>query len=127
MEWRIQEFQDSDENKTDTEFDLSTVENKTYHPKVIRKKSWKNITSNAITTSLSITNNQRPNDCFRTYKFRYISNSSEEKWTEWKESEVPCEEIKEEINVKFGFIVGISIIWPVIVYLIGKDQEVSKL
>ena len=127
MEWKVQEFQDSGENKTDTEFDSSTVDNKTYHPKLIRRKSRKNITSNEITTSLSITNNQRPNDCRRTYKFRYIkdsstiSNSSEKKWTEWKESKVPCEEIDEEINVKFAFIVGISIIWPVIVYLIGKN------
>ena len=129
MEWKIEEFQDS--NETDTVlFNSSTIENKTYHPKLFRSKYRKNITCNEITTSLIITNNQRPNDCHgrRTYKFRYIndpntlSNSSEKKWTEWKENEVPCEEIDKEINVKFGVIVGISLIWPVIVYIIGKNN-----
>ena len=127
MEWKIEEFQDS--NETDTVlFDSSTIENKTYHPKLFRSKYRKNITCNEITTSLIITNNQRPNDCRRKYKFRYIddpstlSNSSEKKWTEWKKNEVPCEEIDKEINVKFGVIVGISLIWPVIVYIIGKNK-----
>ena len=120
MEWSVQDFQDSNDKENETKFDSSTVENATYHPKLIRK-SRINITENEITTSLRITNNQRPNDCRRKYKFRYLVNSSDQ-WSEWKESEVPCEKIEEEINVKFGFIVGISIIWPVIVYLIGKNK-----
>ena len=118
MEWSVQDFQDSNDKKDDIEFNWSTVDNATYHPKLIRK-SRINITENQITTSLRITNNQRPNDCFRKYKFRYINSSDQ--WTEWKESGVPCEKIEEEINVKFGFILGISIIWPLIVYLIGKN------
>ena len=118
MEWSVQDFQDSNDKENETKFDSSTVDNATYHPKLIRK-SRINITENQITTSLRITNNQRPNDCFRKYKFRYINSSDQ--WTEWKESGVPCEKIEEEINVKFGFILGISIIWPLIVYLIGKN------
>ena len=128
MEWKIEEFQDSNETET-VWFNSSTIGNKTYHPKLFRSKyQKKNITCNEITTSLIITNNQRPNDCLRKYKFRYIndpntlSNSSEKKWTEWKKSEVPCEEIDKEINLKFGVIVGISLIWPVIVYIIGKNK-----
>ena len=116
MEWSVQDFQDSNEKKNETKFKSSTVDNATYHPKLIRK-SRINITENQITTSLRITNNQRPNDCRRKYKFRYQIS---ENWTEWK-GKVPCEKIEEEINVKFGFILGISIIWPVIVYLIGKN------
>ena len=120
MEWKIEEFQDS--NETDTVlFDSSTIENKTYHPKLFRSKYRKNTTCNEITTSLIITNNQRPNDCRRKYKFRFYINDAL-KWSEWKESEVPCEEIDKEINVKFGVIVGISLIWPVIVYIIGKNK-----
>ena len=117
MEWSVQDFQDSNDKEKDTEFNSSTVDSATYHPKLIRK-SRINVTDNEITTSLRITNNQRPNDCRRKYKFRYELS---DQWTEWKESEVPCEKIDEEINVKFAFIVGISIIWPVIVYLIGKN------
>ena len=117
MEWSIQDFQDSNDKKNDTKFNSFTVDNETYHPKLIRK-SRINITENQITTSLRITNNQRPNDCLRKYKFRYQIS---DQWTKWKEDGVPCEKIEEEINVKFGFIVGISIIWPVIVYLIGKN------
>ena len=123
MEWKVQEFQDSSENKTDTEFlfNSSTIENKTYHPKLFRSKHRKNITCNEITTSLIITNNQRPNDCFRKYKFRFYINDALQ-WSEWKESEVPCEEIDKEINLKFAVVVGISLIWPIIVYIIGKNN-----
>jgi hypothetical protein len=45
MEWKIEEFQDS--NETDTVlFNSSTIENKTHHPKLFRSKYRKNIACN---------------------------------------------------------------------------------
>ena len=47
-----------------------------------------NISLTGIATSLIIKNAQRPDDCRRSYKFRFKNSTDPDQWSEWKEDKV---------------------------------------